>query len=50
MYKLVNDYVVQRLSDGAFIPKNESNVDYREFLRWQAAGGVPEDSDTDDAP
>jgi hypothetical protein len=25
--------VIQRLSDGAFIPKDENNADYQEYLR-----------------
>ena len=29
---------VQRLSDTAFIPFNESNTDYQEYLEWVAAG------------
>ncbi len=29
---------VQRMSDGAFIPFDEGNRDYREYLEWVAKG------------
>jgi hypothetical protein len=47
MYKLHNPMnlpvtkVVQRLSDGSFIPMDESNTDYQEYLKWVAAGNTP---------
>jgi hypothetical protein len=31
---------VIRLSDGATIPANTENKDYREYLAWVAAGGI----------
>ena len=34
-----SDFIV-RFSDGAHIPKDEGNRDYREFLAWEADGGV----------
>lgn len=33
-----SDFII-RLSDGAHIPKDEGNRDYREFLAWEADGG-----------
>lgn len=40
MYKQISDTVVQRLSDGAFIPIDApGNKDCAEFLEWQDAGG-----------
>jgi len=44
MYKIVKNRVgapsiVQRLSDGAFIPMNPDNTDYQAFLKYQADGG-----------
>ena len=34
-----------RLSDGAFIPINNANTDYQEYLEWVADGGVVEPAD-----
>ena len=39
MYKLVNNKVVQRLADNAFIPFDPDNTDYQAFLKYQAEGG-----------
>jgi hypothetical protein len=46
MYKLINNRFnvlssIHRLSDGAFIPLDESNTDYQEYLKWVAAGNTP---------
>lgn len=43
MYKIINDDVVLRLSDGAFIPTTDPlNSDYIDYLKWVAEGNVPE--------
>lgn len=46
MYKLlanqpngIETNVVQRLADNACIPFDTANVDYQEFLKYQAEGG-----------
>ena len=31
--------VIRRISDGAFIPMNEENKDYQEYLEWAAIEG-----------
>lgn len=42
MYKLTKlGKSVKRLSDNAFIPIDESNTDYQQYLKWLAEGGVP---------
>ena len=39
-YKLATAGIM-RLSDGAFIPSNPSNVDWQEYLEWRAKGNEP---------
>jgi hypothetical protein len=47
MYKLFKDKItqkvfsIQRLSDNAFIPFDEANKDYQEYLKWLADGNEP---------
>lgn len=42
MYRLTNTELVQRISDGAFIPVDEGNSDYSAYLSWRARGNSPE--------
>lgn len=43
MYQLTEyDDTIKRLADGAFIPRDTANADYREFLAWVALGNEPE--------
>lgn len=51
MYKLIKNPVtggnesVQRLADNAFIPFDESNTDYQEYLKWVSEGNTPYPAD-----
>jgi hypothetical protein len=41
-YKLLNfSSHILRVNDGAFIPKDPSNVDYMNYLKWCEAGNTP---------
>jgi hypothetical protein len=41
-YQLTTGISIIRLSDGAFIPNDPGNRDYREYLAWLEAGNTPE--------
>jgi hypothetical protein len=36
------DRAVLRLSDNAFIPMAEDNIDYQAYLKWLEEGNTPE--------
>jgi hypothetical protein len=42
MYKIENETLIRRVSDGAYIPMDPANVDYVAYLVWAAAGNEPE--------
>jgi hypothetical protein len=37
---------VQRIADGAFIPFDEANRDYQEYLAWLGKGNEPDPAPT----
>jgi len=47
MYKLIKDnktgelVSIQRISDTSFIPFDEANTDYQEYLKWLEEGNTP---------
>jgi len=51
MYKLSKNNItneissIQRLSDNAFIPFDQSNTDYQAYLKWLEEGNTPEQAD-----
>jgi hypothetical protein len=48
MYQLAQQ-VIRRLSDGAWIPMDSANSDYREYLAWLAEGNQPLPVENSDA-
>jgi hypothetical protein len=50
MYQLTTSTSIIRLSDGAFIPNDPGNTDYREYLDWLEAGNTPEPAPEPPAP
>ena len=46
MYKLINEQVVLRIADNAFIPFDPANTDYQAYIKWVAEGNSPYPADS----
>jgi hypothetical protein len=49
-YKLYSDGRIVRNSDGAWIPSDPGNADFREYQAWVAEGNTPEPADPPPSP
>ena len=49
-YQLTASDCIFRLADNAFIPPDEANTDYREYLAWKEAGNTPEPAPEPEPP
>lgn len=49
-YKRTSGNTVQRLSDGAFVPNDPRNQDWREYEAWAAKGNTPSAADPPPPP
>jgi hypothetical protein len=43
MYRIHNEQIIHRISDNAYIPKSEDNMDYQEYLEWLSEGNTPQE-------
>ena len=42
MYQLTNTSAIFRVIDNAFIPPDEANTDYQQYLQWLSEGNEPQ--------
>jgi len=45
MYKIINANTLLRLTDAAYIPVDQANLDYQDYLAWVAKGNTPDPAD-----
>jgi hypothetical protein len=45
MKNQVHDGIIRREYDGAFIPFDEGNIDYQEYMQWLQQGNNPNSHD-----
>jgi hypothetical protein len=41
MYKIINDYVVYKIDNEFYIPRDPANTDYQQYLNWVSQGNEP---------
>lgn len=44
-YKLIDDNTIFDTEKNWFIPADEGNIQYQEYLEWLAAGNIPDPKD-----
>jgi hypothetical protein len=49
MYRLINQQVVLRIADNAFIPFDPANTDFVEYQKWLSEGNTPIPADEPNA-
>ena len=45
MFEGQSSHCIKRIADSVFIPFDEANTDYQEYLKWLAEGNTPEPAD-----
>ena len=50
MYKLTKNESIIRVSDGACIPADVTNADYKSYLDWVDGGNTPQEADSQVSP
>ena len=50
MYQLTNTTSILRVSDGAFIPADEANTDYADYLLWLEEGNTAKEAAPEPKP
>jgi hypothetical protein len=48
-YKLTKNEIVVRLSDNAYIPFDQANVDFQQYQKWLSEGNQPIPADEPNA-
>ena len=50
MYQLTTTTSILRVSDGAYIPADEANTDYAEYLMWKEGGNTAKEAEPEPKP
>ena len=44
-YNILKNVTINGVTTTYFVPKNEANTDYQEYLEWLAEGNTPDPAD-----